>query len=216
VGRSGVMGRRIAGDRRTLYLRLRDSGVAHAGVLFASLQATRGAELLLELTSERGRPVQARFRAAVEGAWEADALGASVDLADVARAARGAAARHRAGDLGGTRLDAAVTLDLRDEANRRALHGVLSPGASPLEWDDRIAALARRLDVAGAVDLTVSTTTATETSHDVEVPGVGAGYERTERTRHLVEAWSRPGGGGLRRREDCEAAAGAAAAAAPV
>jgi hypothetical protein len=80
----------------------------------------------------------------------------------------------------------------------------------------RLWALARRLDVAGAVDLAVFRAAQDGDEHELAVrPGVElAGvYERSSRTRELVAAWSQPAGGALRRREDCEDAAARRAAA---
>ncbi len=210
---SAVMGRRIAGPRTTWYIRLGQSAVAQAGTLLASLSARRDAEVVLEVTEEGGREVEARLTTAVDAGGEGELAGASLDIADVVRWVQGAPAERKGGDEGGVRLDASVALDLTDEANRRALAGVLRiPSSSPLGWAERVRAFGRRLDVAGEVDLSVSRTMRSGSEKGVGGLGLTGRYSRVEQTRDLLAAWSLAPGDRLRRREDCEAAAVAAGA----
>ena len=215
-GAAAVLGRRTEGARETTYVRVGESAVAHAGVLLASLDLRRDAEVVLELTRERGQLVEARVRAADDVGAEASLPGHAVDLADAAAWVRAARRDREAsgGDAAGLRLDVGVALDLTDPANRSAVLGILRPGASPLEWDDRVRAFGRRLDVAGAVDLHLSRTTASDDDESLEFLRVGGSYAKYEATRELVGAWSRRPGTGLQPREDCEAVTTGARAAA--
>lgn len=202
-----ILGRRTAGPTVTWYVRAGRHGLAQAGALLAAIQARGEHEVVLELTEQDGRPVAARLRAVAETGGELPALGGSVDLASAVRWARGTVSGRAPGHDRGARLQAQVALDLRDPANRRAIEGVLRPGASPLEWAERVRALGHRLDVDGAVDLTLSRTARAASRTDALVPGLGGGYERIEHVQTLAGAWSRAGGGPLREREDCEAGA---------
>ena len=79
-------------------------------------------------------------------------------------------------------------------------------GARPADWDDRLRALAARLDTDAAVDVRVLRVGHVESglSADASVGlGFGAGYERTEELRELERAWSIVPGGALQEREDC-------------
>jgi len=211
-----VIGTRRAGRRVTRYLRLEAGMLAGLGLALGSLATARDQEGVLELTTVDGEPVEARVRGSAGIAAEADLQGQSLDVADVADRLRGATGRAReAGDSGGLAVEASVALDLRDPANRRALEGALRPGISPLARAERVRALGRRLDVAGAVDLGVFRTGRSSSGKELEAGAlwkVGAGYARVEQVRDLIAAWSLRAGGPLRRREDCEAAAQAAQA----
>ncbi len=109
----------------------------------------------------------------------------------------------------GRRLEAEVALDLTDPANRRALLGVLEVmrlRAPPADWDDRVRALAHRLDADGAVDVRLLRVGLEESELGAEAAlglGVGGSYERTEEVRDLLRAWSLRAGGSLQEREDC-------------
>lgn len=207
-----VIGRRVAGRRTTWYLGLESTVTAELGAVLGSFSAARETAGVLELTTEGGEPVEARVRAAAALAGEGQLAGRGLDIADLTERLRGAAARpRRDGDLGGLAVEAQVTLDLRDPANRRAVEGLLRTGLSPLAWADRVRAVGRRLDLAGAVDLDVFRTTRTDRLHEAEIGAavkLGAGYGRVEQVRDLIAAWSTAAGGGpVRRREDCEEAA---------
>lgn len=76
----------------------------------------------------------------------------------------------------------------------------------PRDWDDRLRALAARLDADGAVDVRVLRVGLEERDVGAEAAlGLAAGgdYRRTQEVRELVRAWSLRAGGGLREREDC-------------
>ena len=96
------------------------------------------------------------MRAAARWHGDVDLPGAAASLRDVAATLRGAPAPAPGGL--GRRVEAEVALDLTDPANRRALAGVvevLRLRVRPRDWDDRLRALAARLDADGAVDVRV-------------------------------------------------------------
>ena len=79
----------------------------------------------------------------------------------------------------------------------------------PSDWDDRLRALAERLDADGAVDVRLLRVGLEERDLDAEAAiglGVGGSYRRTQEVRDLMRAWSLSAGGGLREREDCVSA----------
>lgn len=221
-GRAVMLGRRRTRDQVTWYLRLTSDVVGGLGAVMGSIESGRHAEGVLEVTTESGRPVQARVRASAAVTGAGDLAGLDADLAGVADRVR-AATTGWGGDgdekvdghgTTGLAVEAAVALDLRDAANLRAVEGLLHPGGSPLGWLERLRAVARRLDVAGAVDLTVSRVARDSTDGTIEggeLVRFGGGYGRVQETRDLIAAWSLAPGGRLRRREDCELAAHATA-----
>ena len=76
----------------------------------------------------------------------------------------------------------------------------------PSDWDDRLRALAERLDADGTVDLRLMRVGLDERDVGAEAAlglGVGGEYRRTREVRELMRAWSLRGAGGLREREDC-------------
>lgn len=212
-----VLGRRRAGRRTTWYLRLDGAVSAELGAIVASLTAAGQGEAVLELTlSEAGRPVLARVRAAAALGAEVELAGLSLDAGELADRLRAAAAEPaEIGAAGGAGVEVAVALDLTDPANANAVRSALIPGGSAFARAQRLAALGRRLDVDGAVDVRTYRTTRSSDEEEMgagDVLYVGAGYARTESTRALISAWSgRPRD--LRRREDCEEAAREAATA---
>ena len=77
---------------------------------------------------------------------------------------------------------------------------------APADWDDRVRALAARLDADGAVDVRLFRVGLEERDLGADAAlglGVGASYERTEEVRDLMRAWSLRAGGALQEREDC-------------
>ena len=81
--------------------------------------------------------------------------------------------------------------------------------ASPADWDDRVRALARRLDVDGAVDVRLFRVALDDRDIGAEAAlglGAGIGYDRTREVRDLLRAWSLRAGGALQEREDCNPA----------
>ena len=79
----------------------------------------------------------------------------------------------------------------------------------PSDWDDRLRALAARLDGDGAVDVRVLRVALDERDLGAEAAlgaVVGGSYRRTQEVRDLLRAWSLRAGGGLREREDCVSA----------
>ena len=79
----------------------------------------------------------------------------------------------------------------------------------PSDWDDRLRALAARLDADGAVDVRVLRVGLDERDLGAEAALgliVGGSYRRTQEVRDLLRAWSLRAGGGLQEREDCVSA----------
>lgn len=218
-GERGVMlGRRTSGREVTWYVRLQADVVSAFGAVIGSLQGGRHAEGVLEVTTEGGSPVRARVRASAAVTGAAEIAGSQLDVGAIAdqlrEATAGRPADADANAHGGAAVEAAVSLDLRDRANLRAVEGLLHPGSSPLVWLERVRAVARRLDVAGAVDLRVMRLARASADRTREIGTVvrfGGGYARVTETRDLLAAWSLRPGERLRRREDCEAAAQVAA-----
>jgi hypothetical protein len=104
-----------------------------------------------------------------------------------------------------------VSLDLTDPANLRALTGVLDVWrlrlrVRPSDWDDRVRALAARLDHHGAVDVRLMRVALDERDLGAEAAlglAVGGSYRRTQEVRELLRAWSLRTGGAMQEREDC-------------
>jgi len=210
-----VVGRRVAGDRTTYYLRLDGTATAHLGIVLGSLAGSHGQEGALEVTLAGGQLVDVRARLATSVASGGELLGARMDLGRLVDRLRAAAAAAPADGRGGLALEASAGLDLSDPADRRAVEALLSPGLSPQGWIERVRAFGRRLDSAGRVDLAVLRAQEDSGGREAGVGAlvqVGAGYRRSQSTRELLAAWSLRAGE-LRRREDCEAAAAATAAA---
>ena len=164
----------------------------------------------LEMTSVHGRPVELRVRAAARWHGEVDIPAGAGSLGELTAALRGAPAGPPGGI--GRRVEAEVSLDLTDPANRRALAGaaeVLALRVRPSDWDDRLRALAERLDADGTVDVRLLRVGLDEQDLGAEAAlglSVGGEYRRTREVRELMRAWSLRGAGGLREREDCVAA----------
>ena len=79
----------------------------------------------------------------------------------------------------------------------------------PSDWDDRLRALAARLDADGAVDVRVLRVALDERDVGAEAAlglVVGGSYRRTQEVRDLLRAWSLRAGRGLQEREDCVSA----------
>jgi len=215
---SGVelLGRRRSGKRTTWYLRVEGGVAAELGAVLGSVTGADGGQAALELTFEDDRAVALTARAAAQYGVRVEFLGAGLDTGEIVdRLTAAAAAPAEPGDAGGVGVEASVGLDLTDPANANAVLRALGSIASPYLRAQSFAALGRRLDVAGEVDVRTYRTTRAADGHELGAGAllyVGAGYARTESTRRLLSAWSgRPGG--LRRREDCEEAARTAAAA---
>jgi hypothetical protein len=195
-----VLGRQQTGARTTWYLELDGQLLAHLGPLLAPLAGAHSASAVMELTSDGGRPVEMAIRAATAASNDPALSGATLTGTDLAERIRRAAT----GGPGGA-LEAEVSLDLRDPANLAAVRGFISAGI-PRPSD--IVALARRLDVDGAVDLRLFDYRASDFDVNADVAlgaRLGAGYERTVESRRLLGAWSRLPGDRLREREDCTA-----------
>ena len=211
-GEAGLtLGRRVTRDGRvTWYDRLDAETAGRLGALLGAVEARSAGDASLEVTLEHGRPVELRLRAAARWHGDVDLPGATASLRDVAATLRGAPAAAPGGR--GRRVEAEVALDLTDPANRRALAGVvdvLRLRVRPRDWDDRLRALAARLDADGAVDVRLLRVGLEERDAGAEAAlglVVGGNYRRTQEVRDLVRAWSLRAGGGLREREDCVSA----------
>jgi hypothetical protein len=203
-----ILGRRVGRDGRvTWYDRVDTETAGRLGALLGAVEARQASAASLEVTSVHGRPVELRVRAAARWHGDVDLPGATSSIRDVAAALRGAPAPPPGGF--GRRVEAEVALDLSDPANLRALAGVvevLRLQVRPSDWDDRLRALAARLDADGAVDVRLLRVGLEERDVGSEAAlglAVGGNYRRTQEVRDLVRAWSLRAGGGLREREDC-------------
>ncbi len=211
-GEAGVVvGRRVTRDGRvTWYHRLDAETAGRLGALLGAVEARQASAASLEVTLAHGRPVELRLRAAARWHGAVDLPGAAGSLRDVAATLRGAPGPTPGGR--GRRIEAEVALDLTEPANRRAVArvvDVLRLRVPPRDWDDRLRALAERVDAGGAVDLRVLRVALEERDLGAEAAlglGVGGNYRRTQEVRELVRAWSLRTGGGLREREDCVSA----------
>ena len=80
-------------------------------------------------------------------------------------------------------------------------------GSAPSDWDDRLRALAARLDADGAVDVRVLRVALDERDLGAEAalgPGVGGGYRRTREVRDLLQRLvAARGRTACSEREDC-------------
>ena len=202
-----VIGRRVErGGRVTWYDRVDAETAGRLGLVLGALERNDAGEAALEVTLVHGRAVELRVRAAARVHGELAPAGPVSALGDLVSSLRGA--EPQAGGHG-RRLEAEVALDLTDPANRRALLGVLEVmrlRAPPADWDDRVRALAHRLDADGAVDIRLLRVGLEESELGAEAAlglGVGGSYEHTEEVRDLLRAWSLPPGGSLQEREDC-------------
>lgn len=205
-----IVGRRVSGARRTWYARIDGSAAGRLGAVLGAVELSRGGDAALELTFVGDQPVELRVRGAAALRDQLDLLGATTSLESLAARLRGATGGSPGSGLG---VEAQVSLDLTDERNRRAaleFVGMLRPGVSPGEWDDRTRALARRLDEDGSVDVSVMRVGASS-QQEFEAAAalgleLGVEYRREARTRELVRAWSLRHGGALGEREDCVSA----------
>jgi prepilin-type processing-associated H-X9-DG protein len=200
-----VAGRRYERDGRVVYSDRIDAETAgQLGLLLATVERHDAGEAALEITVEHGRPTELRLRAAARMHGDAAPVSPTTSLTDLASLIRGDAPRPRGH---GRRLEAEVALDLRDPANRAALKGfveIAALRAQPSEWDDRVRALAQRIDAAAAVELRVYRVGLEDKGFVGEAALLaGAGYDRTAEARDLLQAWSLPPGGTLQEREDC-------------
>jgi hypothetical protein len=203
-----VAGRRIArGGRETWYDRLDGEAAGRLGMLLGAVESHSAGTAALEITLDHDRPVELRVRAAARVYDDVELPGPISSLRAVAAQVRGATAPS--GGNFGRRLEAEVSLDLTDPRNRSAVSGVVDMMAlrvAPGEWDDRLRALAARLDADGAVDVRVLRVGLQERDMGAEGGiGLGAGgsYRSTQEDRRLLRAWSLRAGGPLHEREDC-------------
>jgi hypothetical protein len=203
-----ILGRRVARDGRvTWYDRVDFETAGKLGAVLGAVQARSTGAVTLEVTALHGRPVELRLRTAARWHGDVDLPGPAGSVRDVASALRGAPTAKPGGR--GRRVEAEVALDLTDPANRRALSGVLAVArlrVRPGDWDDRLRALAARLDADGAVDVRVLRVSLDERDLSAEAalgPIVGGSYRRTQEVRDLLQAWTMRAGHGLQEREDC-------------
>ena len=202
-----VAGRRVGRDGRvTWYDRLDAETAGRLGLVLGAIEEHHAGEAALEVTVVRGRPVELRVRAAARVHGELTPPGPATSMQDLRAGLRDVS---RAPGGHGRRLEAEVSLDLTEPANRRALLGVvevLQLRVAPGDWADRLRALAARLDADGAVDVRLFRVGLEERDLGADSAlglGVGASYERTEEVRELMGAWSLRPGGALQEREDC-------------
>ena len=176
-------------------------------MLLGAVESHSAGTAALEITLDHDRPVELRVRAAARVYDDVELAAPLSSLRSVAAKVRGATAPS--GGNFGRRLEAEVSLDLTDPRNRRAVSGVVDMMAlrvAPREWDDRLRALAARLDADGAVDVRLLRVGLQERDMGTGVGlavGVGGSYRSTQEDRRLLRAWSLRAGGPLHEREDC-------------
>ena len=185
-----VLGRRVGRDGRVTWYDRIDAETAGAARARARRAARRTRRA--RWRSRRPRPTAAPSSCALRGAarvhWDAELGGPVGTVADLAAKLRGAPREPgEPGGLGG-RVEASVSLDLTDPANRsgrRRRDGrACALRVPPADWDDRVRALAARLDAAGEVDVRVLRVGLERKDVGAEVAlglGAGAAYERTDR-----------------------------------
>ena len=202
-----VLGRRIEpGGRVTWYDRFDGETAGRLGLVLGALERHDAGEAAIEVTTVRGRATELRVRAAARVHGELAPPGPATAIGDVVARLRGLEPEPGGH---GRRLEAELTLDLTDPENRRALAGFLEIAAlrvRPADWDDRVRALADRLDAAAAVDLRVFRVGYERSDLGADIVAAGGGYDRSEEVRDLLRAWSLPPGGSLQEREDCNPA----------
>jgi hypothetical protein len=197
-----VLGRKIDRDEVTWSVRVGAEVAGRLGLVLASVGGQLEREAVLEYTVKAGRPSRVAIRTVTGVAGELRLSGALSDSRVLAGRLRQAVGNGGGNGREGLALDASVSLDLQSRENREAVHDLLRRPTAPA-----VRQLARRLDADGNVELEVhrTTTRARETGGGLVL--ASAQYERTERVRDLVGAWSIVRGGPLREREDCLGAA---------
>jgi hypothetical protein len=203
-----VVGRRVTRDGRvTWYDRFDLEAAGRLSAVLGALQARSAGAVTLEVTSVHDRPVELRLRTAARWHGDVHLPGPASSVRDVASALRGDPGAKPGG--AGRRVEAEVSLDLTDPANRRAVSGVidvLGLRARPSDWPDRLRTLAERLDHDGSVDVRILRVGLDEDDLGAEAAlgaAVGGSYRRTQEVRDLMQAWSWRAGRGLQEREDC-------------
>jgi hypothetical protein len=203
-----IIGRRVTRDGHvTWYDRFDLEAAGRVSAVLGALQARSAGAVTLEVTSVRDRPVELRLRTVARWHGDVHLPGPASSVRDVASALRGDPGAEPGG--AGRRVEAEVSLDLTDPANRRAVSGVidvLGLRARPSDWADRLRTLAKRLDHDGSVDVRVLRVGLQEDDVGAEAAfgaAVGGSYRRTQEVRDLVQAWSWRAGRGLQEREDC-------------
>ena len=206
-----ILGRRVTRDGRvTWYDRFDFEAAGRLSAVLGALEARTAGAVALEVTSLHDRPVELRLRTAARWHGDVDLPGLASSLQDVASALRGAPAGGpgRAGPAGRGRGLA------RPHGSRQpqALAGVVEVmglRVRPGDWDDRLRALAERLDRDGSVDVRVLRVGLDEQDVGADVAlgiSLGGDYRRTQEVRDLLRAWSWRAGRGLQEREDCVSA----------
>jgi hypothetical protein len=204
-----VAGRRLSRDgTETWYDRVDGETALHLGALMSAIEEHEAGTASLEVTLRHGQPIELRLRAAARWQGDVQLPAAAAKLGDLVARLRGTDAPP-SGAATGRRVEADVSLDLTDPRNRRAAAGVLEVmglRVAPRDWDDRVRALAARLDADGDVDLRVLRVGLDERDVGAEAAlglSLGGSYRRTREVRDLLGAWSLRSGGPLREREDC-------------
>jgi hypothetical protein len=203
-----VTGRRLGRDGSvTWYDRVDGETAVRLGALIGAVEAHHASTASLEVTLKHGQPVELRLRAAARWQGDVQLPPAAATVSDLAARLRGTTLAAPGGV--GRRVEADVSLDLTDPRNRRAVAGVVEMmglRVAPRDWDDRLRALAARLDADGDVDVRLLRVGLDERDVGAEAAlglSVGGGYRRTREVRDLLGAWSLRAGGPLREREDC-------------
>ncbi|CAA9479079.1 MAG: hypothetical protein AVDCRST_MAG69-655 [uncultured Solirubrobacteraceae bacterium] len=205
-----LLGRRVAGARTTWYVRVEAGAAARLGAVIGAVGASGRADVVLEVTTEKGRAVAAAVSGSAAGGGDLGLYGHTTDLASLSRRLRAAGAGAGGAGREGRFIQTSVALDLAVRENRDAVGGVLDVlrfRVPPAEWSARLDALGARLDADGRIDVSVFRSATREKVRSAQVAiGAGIGVELVagHETRELVAAWSAHGGP-LREREDCVA-----------
>lgn len=203
-----LLGRRVSGPRTTWYVRVEAGAAARFGAVIGAVGASGRSDVVLEVTTERGRAVAAAVSGSAAAGGDLNLYGHTADLASLSRRLRAASAGAAGAGREARSVQANVSLDLTVPENRDAVAGVLDVlrlSVPPAEWSARLDALGARLDADGRIDVSVFRSATREKVRSAQIAlGAGIGVElvSSQETRELVAAWSAHGGP-LREREDC-------------
>lgn len=207
-----LLGRRRSDGRTAWYLRVEDSAATRLGLMVGSIGGGAQTDVVLEVTTEAGRPVAATVTGVAGVSGEVSLYGHSTDLGALARRLERAGGGAGGSGSGGMAMQASVELDLTVPENRAALEAaldVLRLRVGPTEATTRLDELGRRLDSDGRVEVAFYRTTSTVKERSAQLAlgaQIGVEHVHSRETRELVAAWSAHGDA-LREREDCSGAA---------
>ena len=202
-----VLGRRVARDGRvTWYHRVDAETAGRLGLVLAALERHDAGELGSRSRSSTAAPwscASAPPRACTPTSRRPARRPALADLAARLRGTDAGAGRRRRPARGRGR---ARPHRPRQPPRAVGVVEIMLLRAPPADWDDRVRALAHRLDADAAVDVRRPPRRARRARPRRRRRArarLRAGYDRTEEVRDLERAWSLRAGGALQEREDC-------------